>query len=150
MSKNRRHITRCPMEEDTPLGALGAQGSSAKHIIYDGDSISGNASREVCQGAKLGIARVFYQIATRRNAVGQQVQLLLSEGALQTGTENIREPEVASRPSRQAAIRGRVGQLRSQAPRQRSTHATKPATHQRTNNNNLVIGPKVPALGMGI
>ena len=98
-----------------PLGALGAQGSSAKH----GDSVSGNARREVRQGAELGIARIYDQVPPRRNAVGQ-VQLLLSEGALQTGAESIRDPKVVS-PGQAARVR--VGQLHSQAPGQGSTTA---------------------------
>ena len=115
-----------------PLGALGAHGSSAmKH----GDGVSGNARREVRQGAELGIARVYNQVPPRRNAAVGQVQLLLSdEGDLQTGAENIRDPKVAS-PRQAAGVR--VGQLHSQAPGQGSTHAIKPATQQRT--SNLVI-----------
>ena len=125
-SKNRRHITRCPMmEEDTPLVPWEAQGSSAKH----GDGVSGNARREVRQGgAELGIARVYNQVSPWRNAVGR-VQLLLSEGALQTGTENIRDPKVAS--PRQAA-RVRVGQLHRrlgrEAPMRRTLLHRGPAT----------------------
>ena len=123
-----------------PLGALGAQGSSAKH----GDGVSGNARREVRQGAELGSAREDNQGPPRRNTVGQ-VQLLLSEGALQTGAESIRDPKVVS-PGQVARVRVQ-GQPHSQAPGQGSTHAAKPATQTRT--SNLVIGPKVPALCMG-